>query len=602
MHAGHDSIAGAYNFTLLPVNTPAVVQAHAIALSDKLFHRNLNPAEPSVIGNYTHPYIGRAIYFIYFVGLIPVGTRFKSEFKVMSLATIAYATGLIETFIKCYRGDDLFDTQKKVTMGQIQPDVLKHHQNLLKMADRTLRLCVDLQEMPYSIALHSDAKSKQRCQSKGALGVLEDDDFDEVDLTLEQLAELRNARHISGVYKKPVPTVEQPDNTSDVDANEVQATLESRMGSLNNGSPAPMANGDDEAMQCNSEEEADDSDSVGASKHGCKIAVNGGQSYDPLSDPNEELDGKGAEDVIKSHTIECKHETNGTEGKDSDNDDGCKMEDDDEGDKEQDDEGDKEGDKEGGKEGEEGGGSKVAPAGEEANSQRAQQASDESDTEAVEETAGPVEIDKPVNAGTRSTVGTDAGKVEAGHGEESDEGVGTLAATPGRGHTREDGPTQMDAVLKQLWEEQERAIQAAAEQVVVEKAVRKRAKAEENARKAAARKFGIHADYIITDVAIWAISNLLPPVTLGSLSHITPAWPGKALACWGQSLLAIVEDFDSPKSVAGQSRAETQLKQELQAKSSEKPSKAEPKAAAKTTKAKKQPATSEATAAKPKKP
>ncbi|KAG9101098.1 hypothetical protein FS749_010281 [Ceratobasidium sp. UAMH 11750] len=116
------------------------------------------------------------------------------------------------------------------------------------------------------------------------------------------------------------------------------------------------------------------------------------------------------------------------------------------------------------------------------------------------------------------------------------------------------------------------------------------------------KRFGIHADYIITDMAIRAISDLLPPVTLESLSHTTPAWPGKALARWGQSLLAVVQDFDSPKSVAGRSRAETQLKQELHAKSSEKPSKAEPKAAAKSMKAKKWPATSEAAAAKPKKP
>ncbi|KAG9097198.1 hypothetical protein FS749_006839 [Ceratobasidium sp. UAMH 11750] len=120
-------IAGAYNFMPSPENTPAVVQARAIALSNKSFHRNPNPAEPGVIGNYTHPYFGQAIYLIYFVGLIPVGTHFKSEFKVMPLATIAYATGLIETFIKRYRVDGLFDTQKKVTVGQIQADVLKHH-------------------------------------------------------------------------------------------------------------------------------------------------------------------------------------------------------------------------------------------------------------------------------------------------------------------------------------------------------------------------------------------------------------------------------------------------------------------------------------------
>ncbi|KAG8729895.1 hypothetical protein FRC10_003317 [Ceratobasidium sp. 414] len=116
------------------------------------------------------------------------------------------------------------------------------------------------------------------------------------------------------------------------------------------------------------------------------------------------------------------------------------------------------------------------------------------------------------------------------------------------------------------------------------------------------KRFGIHADYIITDMAIQVISRLQPPVTLGSLSKTSPRWPEKAFTRWGQSLIAIVEDFDSPKSVTDRSRADTQLKQELQAKKGPKQSKNEPKKAVKTTKSKKRPATSEAAAPKTKKP
>ncbi|CUA68571.1 putative ATP-dependent DNA helicase RecQ [Bacillus subtilis subsp, subtilis str. 168] [Rhizoctonia solani] len=57
---------------------------------------------------------------------------------------------------------------------------------------------------------------------------------------------------------------------------------------------------------------------------------------------------------------------------------------------------------------------------------------------------------------------------------------------------------------------------------------------------------GIHADHIITDKTITAIVRIPPPVTLASLSGITPSWPKSSCLRWGPSLLSVIHKFDSP--------------------------------------------------------
>ncbi|KEP44968.1 hypothetical protein V565_338480, partial [Rhizoctonia solani 123E] len=57
---------------------------------------------------------------------------------------------------------------------------------------------------------------------------------------------------------------------------------------------------------------------------------------------------------------------------------------------------------------------------------------------------------------------------------------------------------------------------------------------------------GMSSNHIITGKTLTAISRIPPPVTLLSLSQTSPAWPKKAYARWGASLLAIVVAFDEP--------------------------------------------------------
>ncbi|KAG9082581.1 hypothetical protein FS749_006747 [Ceratobasidium sp. UAMH 11750] len=84
------------------------------------------------------------------------------------------------------------------------------------------------------------------------------------------------------------------------------------------------------------------------------------------------------------------------------------------------------------------------------------------------------------------------------------------------------------------------------------------------------KRFGIHADYVITNKLIHEISRLPPPVALKSLSETRPTWPVKAFACWGWSLLATIKQFDLPDVTVGRKQAQAQLQKEVDAKQSNK--------------------------------
>ncbi|KAG8680614.1 hypothetical protein FRC08_016151 [Ceratobasidium sp. 394] len=116
------------------------------------------------------------------------------------------------------------------------------------------------------------------------------------------------------------------------------------------------------------------------------------------------------------------------------------------------------------------------------------------------------------------------------------------------------------------------------------------------------KRFGIHADYVITDKLIHEISRLPPPVALKSLSETKPAWPAKAFARWGRSLLSTIEQFDLPDVTAGRKRAQAQLRKEIDAKQSNKKARKGAKHAEESVKTEKRRNTSPAAAPESKKP
>ncbi|KAG9078065.1 hypothetical protein FS749_009981 [Ceratobasidium sp. UAMH 11750] len=160
-------IAGAYNLSPSAENTPVLIQAHAIALGNKEFHRDPKPIDPgqvAAMGNYRHPYIAIALH--------------KN----------AVPHDCIKTFLKRYQVNGTFNIQAKVTVDHICGNVLKHHQNILKMAAKTPLIVEDMQEAIYAAAMQN--KTSKRRQSKATMGVLKDEDLDAKDITPKQLAVL----------------------------------------------------------------------------------------------------------------------------------------------------------------------------------------------------------------------------------------------------------------------------------------------------------------------------------------------------------------------------------------------------------------------------
>ncbi|KAG8727278.1 hypothetical protein FRC12_022642, partial [Ceratobasidium sp. 428] len=76
------------------------------------------------------------------------------------------------------------------------------------------------------------------------------------------------------------------------------------------------------------------------------------------------------------------------------------------------------------------------------------------------------------------------------------------------------------------------------------------------------KKLGVHTDYIVTNRTLKAIAKVLPPVTLESLSAVSPAWPAKARTRWAPSLLSKVEEYDLPKCIVERQVERIRVKEE----------------------------------------
>ncbi|KAG8786408.1 ATP-dependent DNA helicase sgs1 [Ceratobasidium sp. 428] len=76
------------------------------------------------------------------------------------------------------------------------------------------------------------------------------------------------------------------------------------------------------------------------------------------------------------------------------------------------------------------------------------------------------------------------------------------------------------------------------------------------------KKLGVHTDYIVTDRTLKAIAKIPPPVTLESLSTVSPMWPEKARTRWAPSLLAKVEEYDLPNCVVERQVERVRVKEE----------------------------------------
>ncbi|KAG8736066.1 hypothetical protein FRC12_017785 [Ceratobasidium sp. 428] len=76
------------------------------------------------------------------------------------------------------------------------------------------------------------------------------------------------------------------------------------------------------------------------------------------------------------------------------------------------------------------------------------------------------------------------------------------------------------------------------------------------------KKLGVHTDYIVTDRTLKAIVKIPPPVTLESLSAVSPTWPEKARTRWAPSLLAKVDEYDLPNCVVERQVERVRVKEE----------------------------------------
>ncbi|KAF8597234.1 hypothetical protein BDV93DRAFT_513487 [Ceratobasidium sp. AG-I] len=213
-------IAAAYNLVPSAKNTLEAIKAHAIDIAAKKFHRDVGilyiwghtPDAPGA-GNYRAPFLAQAIYFMFFVGIAPVGLRFKQEFNAIPLPAIAYVAGLVEYYIKCFQNTGEFDKPERLSMSDILPDVEKHERNLLKMQKLASTVFEDTQEELAATAMAFSSKAaRHRVPKKKVPGVLSDDEFDVEELTPEQLAERRRARRGSLALIKLPPAA---DSSSD---------------------------------------------------------------------------------------------------------------------------------------------------------------------------------------------------------------------------------------------------------------------------------------------------------------------------------------------------------------------------------------------------
>ncbi|KAF8595261.1 hypothetical protein BDV93DRAFT_515124 [Ceratobasidium sp. AG-I] len=195
-------IAAAYNLVPSAKNTLEAIKAHAINIAAKKFHRDVGilyiwghtPDAPGA-GNYCAPFLAQAIYFMFFVGIAPVGLHFKQEFNAIPLPALAYVAGLVEYYIKCFQNTGEFDKPERLSMSDILPNVEKHERNQLKMQKLASTVFEDAQEELAATAMAFSSKAaRHRVPKNKVPGVLSDDKFDVEELTPKQLAKCRRAR------------------------------------------------------------------------------------------------------------------------------------------------------------------------------------------------------------------------------------------------------------------------------------------------------------------------------------------------------------------------------------------------------------------------
>ena len=116
------------------------------------------------MGNYTASFLAEAIHLVFFVGLVPIGTRFKKEFQSIPVPAIAYVAGVvryvfvclidisiflrvqIETFLGYYQASGFFDKPKRQSVSKFMENVDKHRMNLINIGKKNEAILEDIQE------------------------------------------------------------------------------------------------------------------------------------------------------------------------------------------------------------------------------------------------------------------------------------------------------------------------------------------------------------------------------------------------------------------------------------------------------------------------